>query len=58
MLVRKHFFSKGFRYRKHDRRYPETPDIVATLTIKLNVFTGRCLHGKRYARGKIKAPRT
>ena len=27
-LVRKHLFSLGFRYRKNDKRYPGTPDIV------------------------------
>ena len=28
MLVRKYLFSKGFRYRKNDKRYPGRPDIV------------------------------
>lgn len=27
-LVRKFLFSQGFRYRKHDKRFPGTPDIV------------------------------
>lgn len=27
-LVRKYLFSKGFRYRKNDRRYPGKPDVV------------------------------
>ena len=27
-LVRKYLFSKGFRYRKNDKRYPGKPDIV------------------------------
>lgn len=27
-LVRKHLFAKGFRYRKNDRRFLGTPDIV------------------------------
>ena len=27
-IVRKFLFSHGFRYRKHDKRYPGTPDIV------------------------------
>lgn len=27
-IVRKYLFSKGFRYRKNDRRYPGTPDII------------------------------
>lgn len=26
--VRKHLFSKGFRYRKNDKRYPGKPDIL------------------------------
>ena len=28
VLVRKHLFSKGFRYRINDKRYPGKPDIV------------------------------
>jgi DNA mismatch endonuclease (patch repair protein) len=28
MIVRKFLFSKGFRYRIHDSRYPGSPDIV------------------------------
>lgn len=28
IIVRKFLFSKGFRYRINDRRYPGTPDIV------------------------------
>lgn len=27
-MVRKYLFSKGFRYRKNDKRYPGKPDIV------------------------------
>ena len=27
-IVRKYLFSKGFRYRKNDKRYPGCPDIV------------------------------
>ena len=27
-IVRKFLFSKGFRYRKNDKRFPGTPDIV------------------------------
>lgn len=27
-LVRKHLFSKGFRYRKNDKKLPGSPDIV------------------------------
>ena len=28
MLVRKHLFSKGFRYRLHDKKLPGKPDII------------------------------
>jgi len=28
VLVRKYLFSKGFRFRKNDKRYPGSPDIV------------------------------
>ena len=28
LLVRKYLFSRGLRFRKNDRRYPGTPDIV------------------------------
>jgi len=28
MLVRKHLFAKGFRYRLHDKKLPGKPDIV------------------------------
>jgi DNA mismatch endonuclease, patch repair protein len=28
MIVRKFLFSKGFRYRIHDSRYPGSPDII------------------------------
>lgn len=28
VMVRKFLFSQGFRYRKNDKRYPGTPDIV------------------------------
>ena len=27
-IVRKYLFSRGLRYRKHDKRYPGKPDIV------------------------------
>ena len=28
IIVRKYLFSKGFRFRKNDKRYPGSPDIV------------------------------
>ena len=30
VLVRKYLHSKGFRYRKNDKRYPGKPDILIT----------------------------
>ena len=52
ILVRKYLFSRGLRYRKNDRRYPGSPDIVLP---KYNtvVFVNGCfwhLHeGCKYA---------
>ena len=44
-LVRKYLFSKGYRYRKNDRRYPGTPDIVLP-KYKTIIFVNGCFwHG-------------
>ena len=44
-LVRKYLFSKGFRYRKNDRRLPGTPDIVLP-KYKTVIFINGCFwHG-------------
>ncbi len=44
-LVRKYLFSKGYRYRKNDRRYPGTPDIVLP-KYKTVIFINGCFwHG-------------
>ena len=44
-LVRKYLFSKGFRYRKNDRRLPGTPDIVLP-KYKTVIFVNGCFwHG-------------
>lgn len=44
-LVRKYLFSKGFRYRKNDRRLPGTPDIVLS-KYKTVIFVNGCFwHG-------------
>lgn len=44
-LVRKHLFSLGFRYRKNDKRYPGTPDIVLP-RYKTVIFVNGCFwHG-------------
>lgn len=44
-IVRKYLFSKGFRYRKNDKRYPGTPDIVLP-KYKTVIFVNGCFwHG-------------
>lgn len=40
-VVRKYLFSKGFRYRKNDKRYPGTPDIVLP-KYKTIIFINGC----------------
>ena len=45
MLVRKYLFSKGFRYRLHDKKLPGKPDIVLP-KYKTVVFVHGCFwHG-------------
>jgi len=45
ILVRKFLFSKGFRYRINDRRYPGRPDIVLPKS-KIVIFIHGCFwHG-------------
>lgn len=45
VIVRKFLFSKGFRYRKNDRRYPGSPDIVLP-KYKIVIFIQGCFwHG-------------
>ena len=45
IIVRKYLFLKGFRYRKNDRRYPGTPDIVLPKH-KTIIFVNGCFwHG-------------
>lgn len=44
-IVRKYLFSCGFRYRKNDKRYPGTPDIVLP-KYKAAIFINGCFwHG-------------
>lgn len=40
-IVRKYLFSKGFRYRKNDKRYPGRPDIILT-KYKTAIFVNGC----------------
>ena len=53
VLVRSYLFSKGLRFRKNDKRYPGTPDIVLP-KYKTVIFVNGCfwhLHeGCKYAR--------
>lgn len=44
-IVRKYLFSKGFRYRKNDKRYPGKPDIVLP-KYRTIIFVNGCFwHG-------------
>ena len=46
-LVRKYLFSKGFRYRKNDKRLPGSPDIVLP-KYKTCIFVNGCFwHGHK-----------
>jgi len=44
-IVRSFLFSNGFRYRKNDRRYPGTPDIVLP-KYKVMIFVNGCFWHK------------
>jgi DNA mismatch endonuclease (patch repair protein) len=47
IIVRKFLFSKGFRYRIHDPRYPGSPDIILP-RYKTAVFVNGCFwHGHK-----------
>ena len=44
-ILRKYLFSEGFRYRKNDKRYPGTPDVVLP-KYKTMIFVNGCFwHG-------------
>ena len=43
--MRKYLFSKGFRYRKNDKRYPGKPDIVLP-KYKTIIFVNGCFWHK------------
>ncbi len=44
-IVRTFLFSNGFRYRKNDKRYPGTPDIVLP-KYKVMIFVNGCFWHK------------
>lgn len=49
-IVRKYLFSKGFRYRKNDKKLPGTPDIVLP-KYKTVIFVNGCFwHGHKDCR--------
>jgi len=53
MLVRKYLFSKGFRFRKNDKRLPGRPDIVLP-KYKTVIFIHGCFwHGHHCKAGKL-----
>lgn len=55
--VRKYLFSQGFRYRKHDKRYPGKPDIVLPL-YKTVVFVHGCFWHQHPGCKAAKIPET
>ena len=53
MLVRKYLFSKGFRFRKNDKRLPGRPDIVLP-KYKTVIFIHGCFwHGHHCKAAKL-----
>jgi len=53
ILVRKYLFSKGFRFRKNDKRLPGRPDIVLP-KYKTVIFIHGCFwHGHHCKAGKL-----
>ena len=57
LIVRKYLFAKGFRYRKNDRRYPGSPDVVLP-KYRTVIFTHGCFwHGHTGCRA-ARLPRT
>lgn len=56
-IVRKYLFSKGFRYRKNDKRYPGKPDIVLP-KYKTAIFINGCFWHKHEGCKYFKWPKT
>ena len=44
-IVRKYLFSRGYRFRKNDKRYPGTPDIVLPKYKTMVLINGCFWHG-------------
>ena len=53
IVVRKYMFSKGFRYRKNDKRYPGKPDIVLPKYQTIILVHGCFWHGHSCSAGKL-----
>lgn len=49
-MVRKYLFAHGFRFRKNDRRYPGTPDIVLPKYRTMIFINGCFWHGHEQCR--------
>lgn len=56
-IVRKYLFSKGFRYRKNDKRLPGSPDIVLP-KYKTVIFVNGCFWHKHEHCKYFKWPKT
>ena len=57
IIVRKFLFSKGFRYRINDNRYPGTPDIVLPKYHTMIFVNGCFWHGHKNCKA-AKLPKT
>lgn len=57
IMVRKYLFSKGFRFRKNDRRYPGKPDVVLP-KYKTAVFVHGCFWHRHQGCGNATVPKS
>lgn len=57
LAVRRYLFAKGFRFRKNDRRYPGTPDIVLP-KYKTVIFIHGCFWHRHPYCSKATTPKT
>lgn len=53
IIVRKFLFSKGFRYRINDKRYPGTPDIILPKYHTIIFVNGCFWHGHENCKAAI-----